>query len=339
MKPFGGKNDWTRAVPDHLVFLSAKRLADKALKLAGGDRMNQLGRGQGSGPSTRSNTNRVPFSLREPQGQEEQVDTRLRQRNRLRSGTPEIGSPNESESSSSSSDDDDPDLALRRSETNIAIMTKSVFKLIELSFPLYLLGKTGDLDPYYSLGTSLSFFTSSLSILERINDTPDPVAMTPGISDEYNKIKRCYRNVRINKIILTYYSDYTHSDQYLSLTPISLNITADKPLKYTNSNIIEEWYKDNWYHDNNIYYQVNGKRHDTAYKIYDMGDRNIMTTSGSINSWTDTSSLHLNSLSLNLGFLRRPDRVFMIDEVNRIGVITVVLQCEFATQQTSLGFN
>lgn len=295
---------------------------------------NRRSRQPSFNPSTGDNTQRIPWALRdnpEDQGIPEEEKEIPRSPERRKKSPPES-------SDSSSSDDEQPPQFRPEQKRDIAIMTKPVTRLIELSVPIYAITHHTGLYSYYSMNEDNVQFCASVSILENINMISTPPTYQRGQSNEYINMSKCYRNVRINKIALSFYADMVNTDTFKLLPPISLGITADKPLKYNNPNFIEDWYMDNYYHDNNIMFQVYSKRHDTPFNVYSMSDKNIETTTGSINSWTDTSTFHLNSLRLNLGCTARPVKDVAAYVVHRIGVVTILLECEFANPHTSLGF-
>lgn len=287
-------------------------------------------------PDTAANSNFLP-DQQNPQDNPNDIPEEEKERP---NDDPEEEKSRKSSSSSSSESDAPPYIYNPHPSDAIILMHKPVKRFIEINVPLYVNYIIDEDIDIYSLVPDQHDAAACVPLLSHINEKPVSPYYGYGYSNEFIQMSKCYRNVKINKMYLSIYYDYTDKLGFFNLPPISLNISADSPLYYTTPNLNREWFYDNYNNDSNIYFQMYAKTHQTPFQTIIMPDTQITPSSGPINGWKDCSTLNESTLSLNLGYKGSGPRLNVgASPIQRTGIIAVVLECEFANQQSSLGFS
>lgn len=242
-----------------------------------------------------------------------------------------------SPSSSSSEEKKKKKKEVPKPEFTKSLVSRPLRKIIEFNIPVFL-SRDADTIPWHlSLTNNPSFYESCIPILAGINTVVPTIPadrLDYTTSQEFLLLKRIYRTVIVNNAFFTYDYDFTGEMSGIieTLPTISFSITSAPPIGYVNT---DDGYRlINYYYEDNAYFQpYNDKKSDLTTIIFP--EKPVISKSQSINSWSDCSELHMNTLSLNLGYLQVPKVNPSIDSsVYRIGTVSIFLDMTFGTPHT-----
>jgi len=263
-------------------------------------------------------------------------------RRRRRLPTPEKERTRTPSESSSESEADVPKKKKPEPSSSFSLLNGKKKRMIELQYPLYIHQDPVDGFLYISMESLPGLYQVCVPFLLFLNTVQTPPFYLSGTSQEFRMLSRCYRHCKINNIYVDY--NYNANPAYLStfmltVPTISISVTAARPLMYNTTEI--EWSTDNYLNDSNTYYQpINTDRKSTV-KSITVPSTNIDTTGGPVNGWIECATIHNNTLCLNIGARFPPTFLstvgFPVDGVH-LGTISIFLDMDFTTQQTSLGF-